>query len=92
MNKVGLFFSISYVLITFYFLVNWLRFSLRNPSFDPVERFLSFVMLMITTVLWPLLVPMSCIEIIQARKLELGTVVPILFAVFIISISFCFGY
>ncbi len=92
MNKIALFFSISYVLITFYFLQNWLRFSRRNPTSSPADKFLSFVMLVITTILWPLIVPVSCMEIIQARRLEVGTVFPILFTVLLISISFYFSY
>ena len=91
MNDIALFFSISYFLMTFYFLINWLRFSLRHPSVTPGDRFLSFVILIITTVLWPLIVPMSCMEIIQSRKLELGTLVPVLFAAVVISISFYFS-
>ena len=92
MNKIALLFSINYVLISFYFLQNWLRFSRQNPTYNPVDKFLSFLMLVVTTILWPLIVPISCMEIIQARRLEVGNVFPILFTVLLISISFYCSY
>ena len=78
--------------MSLYFLFNWLRFSLRHPSVTAIDRFLSFVMLITTSILWPLIIPMSCMEIIQTRKLKLGTVFTLLFAVLFLGISFYVSY
>jgi uncharacterized membrane protein len=80
---------ICYLLMTGYFFINWMRFSLRHPTSSPEEKFLSFVMLIITTVLWPAVVPLSCVEILKTRKLEYSTVVPLLVAVSAFSLALC---
>jgi hypothetical protein len=87
-NQTQLAFVISYGLITGYFFVNWLRFSLRHPSSSPEDKFLSFVMFVISTILWPLVIPMSLIEIFKTRKIDLSAVVPVILAIFAFSISF----
>ncbi|MEM7552651.1 MAG: hypothetical protein AAF378_00855 [Cyanobacteria bacterium P01_A01_bin.84] len=75
--------------MTSYFFSNWLRFTVKHPHSHPEEKFLSFVMFIITTILWPLIVPLSLVEILKTRKLDLGTVVPVIFATVALSISFC---
>ena len=80
---------ISYTLIACYLFYNWLRFSLRHPTSTPEEKFLSFVMLLITTVFWPVIIPVSCWKIIKNRQLEPSTVIPIILAIFAVSISYC---
>jgi hypothetical protein len=62
-------------------------FSLRHPSSSVEDTFLSLVMCCITTVLWPLIIPISLIEIIKKRKLEFGTAVPVAGAVLALSLS-----
>jgi hypothetical protein len=88
MNQIQLALTISYLIMTGYFFTNWLNFSLRHPTSSPEDKFLSFVMFLITSVFWPLIIPMSCLQIIQKRKLEFNTVVPVLLAIFAFSISF----
>ncbi|WP_325078894.1 hypothetical protein [Sphaerospermopsis aphanizomenoides] len=70
MNKIQFTLVISYFLMTCYFLINWLRFSLRHPASTPEDKFLSFVMSLITTIFWPLIIPISCLKILKNRKLE----------------------
>jgi hypothetical protein len=87
-NQIQLAFVISYALITGYFFVNWIKFSLRHPSNSPEDKFLSFVMFIISTILWPLVIPMSLIEILKTRKIEFRVILPVLLAIFAFSLSF----
>jgi hypothetical protein len=80
---------ISYLLITVYFFTNWLKFSLLHPTYTPEDKFLSFVMFVITTIFWPLIIPISCFKILKNRQLESNTVIPVLLAIFAASISYC---
>ncbi|AFY55610.1 hypothetical protein Riv7116_3137 [Rivularia sp. PCC 7116] len=81
MNKIESAIIVSYLLMTCYFFINWLRFTLRNPSSSPEDKFLSFVMFIISTIFWPIIVPMSFIEIFKTKKLEFSVVVPVLVVV-----------
>ena len=87
MNKIQLVIIVSYLLITSYFFINWRSFSLRRPSSSPEDTFLSFVMLCISTILWPLIIPLSLFQILKTRKLEIDTVVPVFVAVLALSLS-----
>ncbi len=91
MSKFELPMVVSYALITCYFFSNWLRFCLRHPSSSLEDKFLSFVMFLITTILWPLLIPMSCVEIYKTRKFEFSTIVPVMVTVFAFSLAFYMG-
>ncbi|MBW4634578.1 MAG: hypothetical protein KME30_22515 [Iphinoe sp. HA4291-MV1] len=91
MNKIQLALTISYLLMTGYFFINWLRFSFRHPSSSPEDKFLSCVILLMTTVLWPIIVPLSFIEIFKTRKVEFSTVIPVLVAVSAFSLALYMG-
>ncbi len=88
MNQIQLTLLISYLLMTCYFFTNWVSFTLRHPSSSPEDKFLSFVMCLITTVFWPLIVPMSLIEILKQRKLEISAIIPVLLLMFAVTISY----
>lgn len=92
MNQMQLTLVISYLLMTCYFLSNWVRFSLRHPTSTPEDKFLSFVMCLITTIFWPLIVPISCLDMLKNHKLEFSSVIPVLLAIFALSISFYLSY
>lgn len=92
MNQIQVTLVIGYLLMTCYFFFNWLIFSLRNPTSSPEEKFLSFVMSLITTILWPLMIPISCWEIIKNRQLQLNRLIPVVLAVFAFSISYYLTY
>jgi hypothetical protein len=87
-NRMQLSLVISYLLISGYFLSNWLRFSLRHPTSAPEDKFLSFLMSVMTTIFWPLVIPISCLDMIKNRKMELNTVIPILLGIFAFSVSY----
>lgn len=91
MSKFQAIVGMSYLLTTIYFLVNWLRFSLRHPTSSPEDNFLSFVMLCVATILWPLAVPFSLMKIVKTKEIELGTVFPAIAVIIAVGISFYFG-
>ncbi|WP_017317638.1 hypothetical protein [Mastigocladopsis repens] len=82
---------ISYLLMTGYFFITWLRFSLRHPSASPEDTFLSFVLFLITTVLWPIVLPLSFVEILRTRKVEFSTVIPVIVFISAFSLAFYMG-
>ncbi len=88
MNKIEFAIVASYLLMTCYFFVNWLRFTLSHPSSSPEDKFMSLVMFVISTIFWPVIIPLSCMEIFKTRKFEFSVVVPILVAVSAFSFAF----
>lgn len=61
----------AYLLISFYFFINWLKFFNHAPSWSIEDRFLSVVILIVATILWPFVVPISFIdELLKARELR----------------------
>lgn len=91
MTKIQLSLVITYLLMTGYFFTNWLRFCLRHPASTPEDKFLSFVMSIITIIFWPLIIPISCLKILKNRQLEALTVIPLLLAICGVSISCYFS-
>ncbi len=92
MNQMQLSLLMSYFLMTCYFFTNWLKFTLRHPNSTPEEKFLSFVMFLITTIFWPLTAIMNLWEIFNQRKLELRTTIPVILAIFAFSLSYYLTY
>ncbi len=88
MNQIQLTLVISYLLMSGYFLTNWLNFSLRHPTSSPEDKFLSFVLFLISSIFWPVIIPITCIEILKKRKLEFNQVIPVILAIFAVGISF----
>jgi len=88
MNKIESAITVSYLLMTCYFFINWLRFTLRNPSSSPEDKFLSFVIFLLSTVFWPIIIPMSCVKIFKTKKFEFSVVAPILVAVSAFSLAY----
>lgn len=88
MHQIQLSFGISYLLISCYFFINWLQFALRHPHSSPEEKFLSFVMFLITTIFWPVIVPTACIKVWQTREIEPSTIIPVILVIFAFSISY----
>lgn len=88
MDKIEFAIVVSYLLMTCYFFINWLRFILSHPTSSPEDNFLSFVMFLISTIFWPIIFPMSCIEIFRTKKIEFSVVVPIIVVVSAFSLVF----
>jgi hypothetical protein len=45
-------------------------------------------MFIISTIFWPIIIPMSCVEIFKTKKFEFSIVVPVLVAVSAFSLAF----
>ncbi len=89
-NQIQLTLTIGYLLMTFYFLTNWLIFSLRHPASTPEDKFLSVVMFVVTTIFWPLMIPISCLEMVQQKRIDFSKMIPVILAIFVFSISYYF--
>lgn len=87
-NQIQLTLTIAYLLMTCYFLSNWLIFSVRHPASTPEDKFLSVVMFLVTTIFWPVMIPMSCLEMVQKKQIDFNKIVPVLLAIFIFSILY----
>lgn len=87
-NQIQLTLTIGYLFMTWYFLSNWLIFFLRYPASTPEDKFLSFVMFLITTIFWPLMIPISCLEMVQKKQIDFNKMIPVLLAIFVFSISY----
>jgi hypothetical protein len=87
-NQIQLTLTIGYLLMTCYFLTNWLIFSLHHPASNPEDKFFSFVMFMVTTIFWPLMIPMSCLEMVQQKRIDFNKMIPVLLAIFVFSVSY----
>lgn len=82
---------VSYLLISLCFFINWLNFFRQKQSLSPEDRFLSIVILVIATILWPVAVPISYLELIKARKSQF-IVMPVVLAIFLVSLLLYLGY
>ncbi|MBE9106410.1 hypothetical protein IQ229_16195 [Nostoc cf. edaphicum LEGE 07299] len=88
MNQIQLTLTIGYLLMSCYFLTNWLIFSLRHPTSTADDKFLSVVMFLVTAIFWPLMIPMSCLEMVQQKRIDFSKMIPVLLAIFVFSISY----
>lgn len=77
---------IAYLLITFYFFTNWLKFFKRTPKLSPEDMFLSLVILVVSTILWPFVVLISSLEVLKARNLQLSSMMTVVLAMFVVSL------
>jgi hypothetical protein len=91
-NQIQLTLIIGYLLMTCYFLSNWLIFSLRHPTSAPEDQFLSFVMFLVTTIFWPLMIIMSCLETLKNKTIDISRVIPVLLAIFVFSTYYYLTY
>ena len=73
------------LLVSFYFFSNWLKFFNRN-SLSVEDSFLSFVILVIVTMLWPFVVPISLLQLLTARKPQFSSIVPVVLAIVVVSL------
>lgn len=68
---------IAYLLITFYFLINWLRFFNSPRSLSVEDKLLSIVVLIVATIFWPFVVPISFLKFLKVRELQVSSVIRI---------------
>lgn len=92
MTTVQFTFLSAYLLPSSMFLSNWLKFFKRRNNLSPEESFLSFILLLIATILWPLTIPYYCLELLKTKmaKRQLEYIFPaflVLFTVGILTLS-----
>jgi len=81
MNIIQATLFVSYLLITFYFLLNWLNFFNQKNISSPEDIFLFLVILIITIISWPFLAPIYAIQALKVRKLQLSNAIPIILVI-----------
>lgn len=69
MKLLLVFFVFFYLVMTQHLFKLWLKFLQRDTSMSPEENSLSWVILVIGTLLWPIVVPINYLTLLQ-RKLE----------------------
>ena len=82
---ITLYFIPIYLLVGCCFFWRWLLFSIRHPNTNVFDKFLSFMIFLITTSLWIFVVPVHGVNFIQSRKLESITIISVLFIILFIS-------
>lgn len=87
-NQIQMSLTIGYLLMSCYFLSHWLIFSLHHPTSTPEDRFLSVVIFLITTIFWPVMIAMSCLEMVQKKRIDFSKMIPVLLAIFVFTISY----
>lgn len=75
---------VVYLLVACYFFNNWLIFSKQVPNSSVEDGFLSFVILVIATLLWPVAVFISALEILRTGKFDASNVITIVLAMFVV--------
>lgn len=88
MTTIQFTFLAAYLLPSFVFLNNWLKFFKKKNNLSPEERFLSFVLLLIATILGPLTIPYRCLEFLKTKmpKRQLGYVMPAILLIFTVGV------
>lgn len=88
MTTIQFTFLAAYLLPSSIFLSNWLKFFNQKRNLSIEEGFLSCVLLLISTILWPLIIPYYCLEFLKARmpKRQLGYVMPAVLVVVTIGV------
>ena len=75
----------AYLFVSFYFFINWLKF-FNRIRLSVEDSFLSFVILVIVTMLWPFIVPMSLMQLLTARTPQFSSIVPVVLAIVVVSL------
>ncbi len=79
---------VTYIIGCCYFTLRWLLFSRQKSDPSPENTFLSLVILLITTVFWPVSIPIGFWNIFKNRRFEMCHIEPIILTGCVFSISF----
>jgi hypothetical protein len=60
---------VVYVIMAPYFFTTWFKVFKRDSSLSSPEKRLSWVTLLIATILWPIVVPIAYLELLSKRNL-----------------------
>lgn len=86
MQTVSIILVIVYLLTTVHFLINWLKFLQRKTLSSPEDLFLSLLVLTLVVIFWPVMIPISCLEFLKARDMQLSNVMPVVIGLFVVSL------
>ena len=75
----------AYLVVSFYFFINWLKF-FNRIRLSVEDSFLSFVIFVIVIMLWPFVVPMSLMQLLTARTPQFSSIVPVVLAIVVVSL------
>ena len=59
-----------YLLLTFSFFINWLKFFKKAPLSSVEDRFLSVIILVIATILWPFVIPINYLIMLKPQAVK----------------------
>ncbi len=79
---------ITYIIGSCYFTMRWLLFSQKKLEKSPENSFLSLIILLLTTTLWPISIPLAFWKILKNRRFEMCNIEPIILTACVFSISF----
>lgn len=57
-----------YLIMACCFFIQWLGFFIDDKEMNSTQRFLSMVILIMATVLWPFIVPLAYLELLKFHK------------------------
>ena len=61
---------VAYLFMAPFYFTSWLKLFRKDPDSSSNKRFLSIVVLAISTILWPIIVPIAYLELLQAKNDE----------------------
>jgi hypothetical protein len=79
-------FLVPYLFLTLYFFTNWLKFFKGKLTWSVEDSFLAFIILVIATILWPFVVPVSLLEQLKAQKPQLSIMLVVVLAIVVVSL------
>jgi len=59
---------IFYLVMAYFFLNEWLDFFLSDKDLTTEQRFISYIVLIIGTIFWPIVVPIAYLELLKFNK------------------------
>lgn len=59
---------IFYLVMAYFFLNEWLDFFLADKDLTTEQRFISYIVLIIGTIFWPIVVPIAYLELLKFNK------------------------
>ena len=62
---------VAYLFMAPFYFTSWLKLFHRSAILSSNERFASLVVLIISTILWPLVVPIAYLELLKQKTNEL---------------------
>ena len=62
---------VAYLFMAPFYFTSWLKLFHKNATMTSNQRFASLIVLIISTILWPLVVPIAYLELLKQKSNEL---------------------